>query len=605
MPIDEPLPPPPSDRPPGEPRPAAPQTTPVERGGPDEIVAPPSATSDEREAEPWTLARIVHAKPFVPTVVVVGLVFIVLLSSRLAGRPPVIEAITPTAGNPGEVMIITGRWFGRERGEVRIAGTSPTSSDYSEWTDSRISVTIPEEAGSGLVHVVTSNGASRGLLFINEDEIPVLTSGPGKAGEPWVTSIEPLAAKIGDTITISGMNFGLEKGASEVYFAWTGGAGTVAAVSSDLGQLAPARDYNLDYLSWSDREIVLRVPDGAASGNVLVTTDRGRSNSVYFETLAGAGLKFFSRPRTTTVQYGVSVRDVSASGGNTLFLWLPRVIQTPEQRKIQLVRQVPEPVIGDHNNVALFRLENLVRGDREDVAFGFMYERYQVETQITAAKVPLTYAATAELAARFTVPDLLVPATAPEIVKAASTAAGKEKNPYLKARRIYEWMLGQMSRATMSRSTDAVAALKAKRGDAFAYASLYCALLRAAKVPSRMVAGALVGDTGQRTLSHYWDEFYIETIGWIPVDPLLGDEDLGVDLPADPEVDRRTFYFGNLDNRHLTFSKGIDEVIRMAPDGRTVRHADFPWLASVHEEAVGALTTWTTTFDGVEVTGVY
>jgi hypothetical protein len=36
-----------------------------------------------------------------------------------------------------------------------------------------------------------------------------------------------------------------------------------------------------------------------------------------------------------------------------------------------------------------------------------------------------------------------------------------------------------------------------------------------------------------------------------------------------------------------------------------VRHEEFPWLASVHEEAVGALTSWTTSFDGVEVTGVY
>jgi hypothetical protein len=603
MTMDDPFAPPPPGRPPDEPRPstASPERT-SPYGNPAAI--PPTAGGDA-EPEPWTLRRIVHSKPFVPTVVVVGLVCVVLLSSRLAGRPPVVDAITPTAGKAGEVMIITGRWFGRERGEVRIAGISPTSSDYSEWNDTRISVTIPEEAGSGLVHVVTSNGASRGLLFINADDIPVLASGPGKAGEPWVTAIEPLAAKVGDTITISGMNFGLEKGASEVYFAWTGGAGAMGAVSSDLGQLAPAREYNLDYRSWSDREIVLRVPDGAASGNVLVTTDKGRSNSVYFETLAGAGLKFFSRPRTTTVQYGMSVHNVAASGGNTLFLWLPRVIQAPEQRKIQLVRQSPEPVVGDHHNVALFRLENLARGDRENVVFGFMYERYQVETQVSAAKVPLTYQATADLAARFTAADALVPSAAPEVAKAAATAVGAEKNPYLKARRIYEWMLNLLSRGSTGRTADAVAALKAKRGDAFAYSSLFCALLRAAKVPSRMVAGALVGETGQPTLAHWWDEFYIETIGWIPVDPLLGDEDLGVGLPADPEVERRAFYFGNLDNRHLTFSKGVDEVSRMAPDGRAVRHADFPWLVNVHEEAVGGLTSWTTTFDGVEVTGVY
>jgi hypothetical protein len=592
--------PPPDERPVDEPRPADAAGRPF-----PPVVSPGVPPGEEDEPEPWTISRIVHAKAFVPTVVVLALVLVVLLSSRMAGRPPVVDAITPSAGKPGEVMIIAGRWFGRERGEVRIAGISPTSSDYSEWSDTRISVTIPEEAGSGLVHVVTANGSSRGLLFVNRDEIPVLAAGPGKAGEPWVTAIQPLAAKVGDSIVITGMNFGLERGTSEVYFAWTGGAGTASSASSDLGQLAPARDYNLDYGTWSDRELVLRVPDGAASGNVLVTTDKGRSNSVYFEVLGGAGLKFFTRPRTTTVQYAVSVSNVSASGDNALYLWLPRVIPTPEQRKVQLVRQSPEPVVGDRGSVALFRLENLARGGREEVVLVFMYERYQVETQVTASKVPLAYEASADLAERFTLPDALSPSAAPEIVKAAAAAVGAEKNPYLKARRVYDWLLGQMSRATSARVTDAVAALKAKRGDALAYASLYCALLRAARVPSRIVAGAIVGDTGERSLPHWWNEFYLETVGWIPVDPLLGDEDLGVGLPDDDETDRRLFYFGNLDNRHLTFSKGIEEVSRMSPDGRAVRRPEFPWLTGIHEEASGSLASWTTTFEGVEVTGVY
>ena len=85
------------------------------------------------------------------------------------------------------------------------------------------------------------------------------------------------------------MNFGLEKGGSEVYFTWAAGAVASANAGIDLADLLPAREYNLDYVSWSDREIVLRVPDGAASGNVLVTSDKGQSNSVYFEVLTGVG----------------------------------------------------------------------------------------------------------------------------------------------------------------------------------------------------------------------------------------------------------------------------------------------------------------------------
>ena len=52
------------------------------------------------------------------------LISILLLSSRVTGRPPVIEAITPKIGVPGEVMVIRGKYFGESRngGEVRIAG---------------------------------------------------------------------------------------------------------------------------------------------------------------------------------------------------------------------------------------------------------------------------------------------------------------------------------------------------------------------------------------------------------------------------------------------------------------------------------------------------
>jgi hypothetical protein len=101
--------------------------------------------------------RILRSKGFIPTVVVVALVVFVLLSPRMAGSPPRLESMTPTRGKPGDVMIISGRNFGnpRETSEVRISGISPTSQDYTEWTDTRISVRIPDEATSGIVYVLT------------------------------------------------------------------------------------------------------------------------------------------------------------------------------------------------------------------------------------------------------------------------------------------------------------------------------------------------------------------------------------------------------------------------------------------------------------------
>jgi len=551
--------------------------------------------------------RLLRSKGFIPTVVVVALAAFVVLSPRMGGSPPRLESITPTRGKPGDVMIVTGHNFGQHRdtSEVRISGVSPTSTDYGEWTDTRISVTIPDEATSGIVYVITKSGRSSGLLFTNQGDIPLPASGSARPGDPYIVNnsdnpIQPSAARIGDTLTIYGMNFGLEKGSSEVYFTWAGQQ-SPSSGSLDLSNLLPARDYNLDYISWSDREIKLRVPDGAASGNVLVTSDKGKSNAAYFVVNKGAGTKNFTSLRKYSIQYAMDVAVTAASGDNTLYLWMPRILPTPEQRKIETVEQDPEPLLVTSSS-ALYSLSNLQKGGKYKVTLSWMFDRYAIETQVNPGDVP-AYDTTTELYGRFTAPDALVPSANPEIVKAAAIAAGAEKNPWLKARRIYEWLLGQLKYAPATE--DLLTAWRLKRGDALVYSSLYCALLRAAGIPSRMVSGYLVGDSGMPTRRHFWDEFYVETLGWVPVDPLLGDEKSLIPTQPGEDFDGKSYYFGNLDNQHVTFTKGLEEVNQMNPAGRTKVHADLPYLFTIHEEAVGGLTSYTTGFEDLAVTGTY
>ena len=126
--------------------------------------------------------KILKSPWFIPTAVVIVLVVFVLLSPRMAGSPPHLESVTPARGKPGDVMILTGRNFGspRDTSEVRISGISPTSQDYGEWTDTRISVTIPDDAPSGIVYVVTKSGRSGGLLFINQADIPQPATGASR-----------------------------------------------------------------------------------------------------------------------------------------------------------------------------------------------------------------------------------------------------------------------------------------------------------------------------------------------------------------------------------------------------------------------------------------
>ena len=184
----------------------------------------------------------------------------------------------------------------------------------------------------------------------------------------------------------------------------------------------------MDYVSWSDREIVLRVPDGAVSGNVLVISDKGQSNSLYFEVLAGAGTKLFTSPRKYSVQYGMNVTVNAASGDNTLYLWMPHVIESPEQTRVQLVAQDPEPMVAG-NGPALYSLSNVQKGGRYHIGLSWMLDRYAVETQVNPSRIPASYDTTTDMYRHFTSPDVLAPAASPEVVKAAAGDRRRGEEP--------------------------------------------------------------------------------------------------------------------------------------------------------------------------------
>jgi hypothetical protein len=556
--------------------------------------------ADGEGKQPTPFQRVIRSRAFVPSAVVFSLVFLVLLSSRLAGRPPQIDSIIPRTGKPGDVMIVTGRYFGAERnGEVRISGISPTSGEYLQWTDTSISVVIPDEAGSGLVYVITKNGKSGGKLFTNSDQIPVPVSSLARPGEPLIDAIQPTAARIGDVVSIRGKNFGLKKGGSDVYFSWVAGVKSGADDPYTSENQVPALDSNLDYASWSDIEIRLRVPDGAASGNLLIRTDKGKSNSMYFEVLRGAGLKYFSDPRKYSVEYGLSLKDVAASGDNTLYLWMPLIVSVPEQRGVQLVSREPEPMLEDSKGLALFALSNLQKGGRYRVAMSYMVDRYAVSVQIDPSKVR-AYDASSDVYRSFTAPDPDVPSGSPEIQKLLPSILKGETNPYLKVKRVYDFILAKLLYASSPPGPDSLTALKNGSGGDFDYAALTCAFVRAAGVPARMISGYLVGDTGQPTRRHFWAEFYIETLGWVPVDALLGEG--GRDPPMENAA---AYYFGNLDNRHITLSKGLATVNQMEPDDSISRRKELPFLSTISEEATPGITAYTADFEDLQVTGVY
>ncbi len=85
-----------------------------------------------------------------------------------------------------------------------------------------------------------------------------------RAATPNISGVSPTSGPVGTSIAIAGSGFGSSQGASSVTI-----SGTVASTIA----------------SWSDTSIIATVPNGAATGNVVVTVDGAPSNGSSFTVL--------------------------------------------------------------------------------------------------------------------------------------------------------------------------------------------------------------------------------------------------------------------------------------------------------------------------------
>jgi hypothetical protein len=540
-------------------------------------------TRGNPEKKPF-LKRITGHRAFIPITIFIGVVLIFSFSSRFSERPPEIHSISPSIADAGDILVIKGDYFGdvRQGGEVSIAGVRPVSSSYYEWTDERISVQLPSAAGSGVVAVTTRTGRSNTVLFTNINDIPVVIEGPAKPGHPYVEAVAPRTGTVGELISITGMNFGEDRNAGKVYFSairsrLEGGSG-YSGGDQEIRHIM-AGDCDFDYENWTENEILVRVSDGATSGNLYVETDKGRSNSVYFEVLEPVGTKLLTTKRGYQVQYGVSLENVVSRGGNEMYIWMPKVLRTANQNNFENINS-PDPYWDFSCQVYVYRFEDITTGETARISQTYWFDRYGLETKINTAAVVSEYT-DRRLTQEYTKNTDDLPVDHETIQKIVQETVKWEKNPYGKARLLFNYLIETLEYTDYVPSASIIEALEFNKGNSRIYSFLYTTMLRAAGIPSRIKSGSIVyGD--KETRQHFWNEFYLEDFGWVPVDPALADGARFKDFPF--VEDPRTFYFGNIDNQHICTAKGPVHTIQIRPDNRLVRRNElFPMMNS-HEE---------------------
>ena len=547
----------------------------------------------------------------------VGFVFLsgFVISAKIK-RIPSINNVTPPIGSPGDTVVITGKNFGDMRGPgyVEFGGSRLTASSYMSWSDTQIKVVLPANVQDGLVIVGTDTARSKPSFFANERDIPVAVPPNPQTAMPVVTSLSGDTFRPGDLIVISGSNFGNTHDSAGVYFATvrddtSNPATTALPFSKSLTDLRadhiPANKADFDYEYWSDTEIRVRVPDGAASGTMYVETPKGDSPLQKITIESKAGTKKFLTRRTYLLQLAANIADVASDKSATIKMYFPRPVSVSSQPLVEMTECVPEPAIADYQNTVIHQLQTgkSMMLNKKQFSENFVVSVYEINTTVKPELVSSYANMNNMLYTSATRADKCVPSGDSEVMGLSRKITGKETNPYKKAKLIYDYMLDTYTLQTVrSESSSPLELIKRKKGDAYDFAVIYTALLRASGIPAQPDCGVLV-DRDMKTRNHWWSEFYINGVGWIPVDPALG---AGLSYKSWTETGgARDYYFGNLDSQHITFSRGWKEIKPGAGNSKIVQRPRSYALQSVWEEASRDTLRYSSFWADPVVLGIY
>jgi len=186
---------------------------------------------------------------------------------------PVISSIDSTTAGVGSSFNIFGKNFGNKKDTNYVSFNGIKALSYPNWTDSLIKVTVPVNAISGKLTVLVFGKVSNSIDFT--------VRGAAPPGIPHIDSLSPITANPGQKITIYGYNYGAVQSSSYIQF-----GGSKNAVY---------------YQSWSDKKIVVEVPQGAITGKIYVIVAGQFSNGANFTVNSGQ-----SSPEITNLDVSIS-----------------------------------------------------------------------------------------------------------------------------------------------------------------------------------------------------------------------------------------------------------------------------------------------------------
>lgn len=290
----------------------------------------------------------------------------------------------------------------------------------------------------------------------------------------------------------------------------------------------------------------------------------------------------YSNPRSYRIRYIATFVNVN-SRMDRVQIYLPIPIDWPSQKNVHIERIEPTPEsINEEstygNKMAYFKVYSVPSGSSLNFTIQYTFTFYETHFTIDPTKVG-SYDTKDPEYVKYTAhrPADGVESDDPLIFGAASEIVGSEKNPYLKAKLIYDWIVKNI-RYEFPSPWGAKETYIKRSGDCGKYTALFCAMCIAQGIPARAVSGLFFPGPYPRTYSnkghptdpgaygcHVYAECYMPNYGWLPVDGSIGRSS------GNP-----IFYFGQTNYPFLINSKGFG-VSMVPPVGKVTFFQHYAW----------------------------
>jgi len=506
---------------------------------------------------------------------------------------PRLLAIDPVTPMPGDLVNIVGHNLGKNGGELLLDNVPLPSQAVILWSPVLISFRMPSNYDSATVQARTKLGVSNPLMIALASKVPAKAENNiVQQQPPSITSIKPSTnAQIGKLIELRGSYFGMPEDESAVFFSKVPIISAVEAVDSDNFIRVESMSLFID--KWNSSYISAYVPDGVENGYVLVRTRNGLSNAFPISVSRNPGRLSRGDSVTYTLEDTLVIHVAASLPDGRVSFILSKPPTTQYQSTITTIETG-----SDH-----LRAETAVwqefRFGAADARLGRIELRRRLVIDVCEIKADIAIGSLQPLGAKppaflssYLAADALVSSANPAIVSAALSIQKKEKNPFRQIVLAAQWTFSniKLNEEKQILRDDAINALKSKAGGMRSLVLINCALLRALGIPAIPVAGFLVTED-MRLIPHYWSEYYLAGIGWIPFDPALA---IGI-TPSGfrPIFTDRSSYYQGIDNRHIAMARGYQLLPSVPVEAQS--KTKISWSLFEYDEAAYGLSytsTW-------------